>query len=319
MDVNSLIKAFSTLDSGSPHTTDVDVAAPIQDAQVKTSLIVRLPIRSNNTVAATSSLNNTPLPPQASLLGLPQELKDQIFGYLTEDEERIILGWRFVEAWKRHYPKLSYHDCFTSAIALHSLSMTCKQMLNEFQPALLRATKTRWTFLVNNFDKEQLLFFSDHINYVLDPNETWLVGADTGDPQVTLRLQMDNNAVSSADRLRDLCLSTDPEDYDTMRQLQAAACSLGPVTEVATLYRPRTDASPKHVRSMTKGEAKRIEFTLQYLHYVFKPTREYTDPLLREQILRGDEFRALESRCFEPFLEAVKDMCDGEEVVAIGA
>jgi hypothetical protein len=275
MDVKSLIEAFGALDSSSSDTTHVEVTASTRDAQVNTSLIVHLPNSSSDTVAATKSPIKTSLPPQASLLGLPQELRDQIYPYLTENESRIVLGWRFVELWKRHYPTLSHEDCFTSAIALHPLSMTCIQMLTEFQPALLQATETRWIFVVNNFDQEQLLFFDDQYNSMYS-NE--LIDGESDTPQLTLRFQMDNNAVSSADKLRDLCLSTAPDDYDTMRHFQSIAYGLD--TEVAALYKPRIGASAKHVRSMTRGEAKRIEFTLRDLYHVFRPLRDlafYTD------------------------------------------
>jgi hypothetical protein len=276
MDVNSLIKAFGALDSGSLDTTHVEVTASTRDTQVNSSLIARLPTSSSDTAAATQSPTKTSLPPQASLLGLPQELRDQIYGYLTEDESRIVLGWRFVELWKRHYPKLSHEDCFTSAIALHPLSMTCRQMLSGFQPALLRATETRWIFVVNNFDQKQLLFFDDQYKSMY-PND--LIDGEPDTPQLTLRFQMDNNAVSSADKLRDLCLSTDLDDYDTMRHFQSIAYGSSH-TEVAAFYQPRTGASAKHVRGMTRGEAKRIEFTLRDLYHVFRPLRDlafYTD------------------------------------------
>jgi hypothetical protein len=308
MDVNSLIKAFSTLDLGSPHTTDVDVTGSLRDAQVKvtgslrdaqvkTSLIVHLPISSKNTVAATPSLNNTSLPPQASLLGIPQELRDQIYGYLTEDEERIILGWRFVENYKRHYPALSYEDCFTSAIALHPLSMTCKQMLHEFQPELLRATKTRWTLVVNNFDLEQLQFFSDFVNTGISvkPTDRWFALVAANKPkhfrlcleleynvQLRLRFQMDNKATPSVAKLCDLFLSTNLDDHDTTRAFRW--CKLADV-EVAPRYRSRTGVSAKFIHSMTKQEADRVGISLkdccqEFIESMGNRRRHYVDELL---------------------------------------
>jgi hypothetical protein len=277
MDVNSLIKAFSTLDLGSSRTTDLEVTTSTRDEQVKHSLIVRLPTSSSNTAAATPSLNNTALPPQASLLGLPQELKDQIYGYLTEDEESLILGLLFVEVYKLRYPSLSYEECFTSATALHPLSMTCKQMLNDFQTALLRATKTRWTFSINNFDLEQFQFFNDYVNtgLTIKPSDQWLAAsaAHRTNPvgygprlqhnaQLCLRYQMDSNALTSVARLRHLILSSDPDDRLTMRAFQWADCV--PV-KIATLYHSRTGVSAKHMQSMTEGEAKRIDFSLNDL------------------------------------------------------
>lgn len=275
MDLNSLIKAFSTLDLNSSDKPNVEFTAPVQDAPVKPSLIVRLPLSSGNAAAATLSLNDHALPPQASLLGLPQELRDQIYGYLAESEERIILGWRLVEVYKRHYPALSYDDCFTAAIALHPLSMTCKQMLMEFQPVLFGATKTRWTFSINNFDLEQFQFFNNYVNtgLAIKPSDEWLA-VKAKDPtgrydmqynvQLRLRFQMDNNALISIARLRDLVLSSDPDDHQTMRAFRWAEWV--PVT-VGTLYHPRTRLSAKHLQSMTEGEAKRIDFSLRDLAF----------------------------------------------------
>lgn len=294
MDVNSLIKAFSTLDLGFSRTTDHEVTTSTQDAQVNTNLIVRIPTLSSNAATATPSLNINSLPPQASLLGLPRELKDQIYGYLTESEGRIILAWRFVENYKRHYPALSYEDCFNSAIALNPLSMTCKQMLNEFQPALLRATKTRWTLLVNNFNLEQLQLFG---NRPPVPNAKYNF-------EFTLRFQMDNNAVYSADRLRDLILSGDPDDPNSIGALHWVTKAR---IEVATLLSPRTSRSAKHVRSMTKGQAKRIEFSLRDLHYMLMPALDWGYPGETDYD-RAHELWFMEFYWFEPFYKAVKDM-----------
>ena len=270
MDVNSLIKAFSALNLSSSDTTGVEVIAPARETQVNTSLNGRLPTSSSDTAAATPSLTNTSLPPQASLLGLPQELRDQIYGYLTEDESRIILGWRFVQAYKRHYPALSYEGCFTSAIALHPLSMTCKQMLTEFQPALLRVTKTRWTFSVNNFDLEQLQFFSDYVNTSTSVKLADEAGAAQLNPHIyskldcnvelRLQFQMDNNAVSSFARLRDMHFT---DSLGSFRCLKSAR------TEVAIRCQPRTGASANHIQGMTKEEAKRIRSSFGEVDHEF--------------------------------------------------
>lgn len=74
-----------------------------------------------------------------------------------------MLGWRFVEAYK-HYGTLSLDDCFSSAVALHPLSMTCKQMLAEFQDVHFSASEACWTLLINNFSLEQLILFDGHID-----------------------------------------------------------------------------------------------------------------------------------------------------------
>lgn len=324
MDVNSLIKAFSALDSGSSDTTDALVTASTRD---DASLNGHPPTSSSDTAATTPSRTNNSLPPQASLLGLPQELKDQIYGYLTEDENRIILGWRFVAAYKRHHPMLSYEECLNSAIALHPLSMTCKEMLNDFQPVFLRATKSRWTFSVNNFDLKQLHYFTEHVNAGLSLYPSvgwyveWYVATAAGKPQppsdhvqCTLRFQMDNNAVASVDKMCDFILSSDPDDRDAMDAFDWVHWA---DVEVATLYSSRTGASAKHVRSMTNGQAKRIEFTLRDLEHMFLAPAAFSsdrnDWIACDRELAGG-FLILEYYWFKKLWEAIKDMHVGEEV-----
>jgi len=323
MDMNSLIEAVTALNLGLPDRTNAEVAALTRGTQVNTSLIVRLPISISDTAAAALSPAKTSLPPQASLLGLPQELKDQIYGYLTEGEDRIILGWRFVEAYKRrYYPALSHEECFTSAIALHPLSMTCKQMLHEFQPVHLRATKLRWTFLVNNFDLEQLMLLSGYVNNELlansiIPSREWKDARNacmplpfTSHVDFTLRFQMDNNAVGSADKLRDIFWSS---CLDDCRAIEAFEWIEYANHEVATLYNPRTGGSAKHVRSMTKAEATRIEFTFRDLYCTVESAE------IRTEQRNGIHYRdrgeyLIEVAWFRAFYEAVNDMGLGKEV-----
>ena len=81
---------------------------------------------------------------------LPRELRDQIYEHLAETEERIVLGWRFLQIWEDRDAALALDDCFDSAVALHPLSMTCKQMRAEFQNIHFTATKARWTLSVDN-------------------------------------------------------------------------------------------------------------------------------------------------------------------------
>ena len=323
MDMNSLIEAVTALNLGLPDRTNAEVAALTRGTQVNTSLIVRLPISISDTAAAALSPAKTSLPPQASLLGLPQELKDQIYGYLTEGEDRIILGWRFVEAYKRrYYPALSHEECFTSAIALHPLSMTCKQMLNEFQPVHLRATKTRWTFLVNNFDLEQLMLLSGYVNDELlaksiIPSMEWFDAKRACKPlpftshvDFTLRFQMDNNAVGSADKLRDIFWSSCLDDCRAMRAFEWLEYANH---EVATLYSTRTGGSAKHVRSMTKAEAKRIEFAFRDLYCTAESAESRTEQQAYIHYRSRGEC-LIEIAWFQPFYEAVKDMGIGKEV-----
>jgi hypothetical protein len=116
----------------------------------------------DNDSTVTYSTQHSP-PPGASLLGSPRELRDQIYGYLAETEERIVLGWRFVRAHRSRDTIKTLDECFDLAVALNPLSMTCKQMRAEFQNVHFTARNARWTLLVNNFDLEQLHLFYEYI------------------------------------------------------------------------------------------------------------------------------------------------------------
>ena len=65
-----------------------------------TRLVDDLPTSDRNTDPETTSPIQTSLPPRASLQGLPRELGDRIYEHLAETEERIVLGWRFLQVWE---------------------------------------------------------------------------------------------------------------------------------------------------------------------------------------------------------------------------
>lgn len=77
-------------------------------------------------------------------------------------------------------------------------------------------------------------------------------------------------------------------------------------TEVAALYNPRTGASAKYVRSMTKGQAKRIEFMFRDLSYIFDPAWYRTRRVRMED--QPLEYWTLECCWFMTFWKPVKDM-----------
>jgi hypothetical protein len=192
-------------------------------------------------------------------------------------------------------------------------------MLNECQPELLRATKTRWTFSVNNFDLEQFQFLSDYVNTGISIKLTdrWLAAAAAHEKhpiglgprreynvQLRLRFQMDKNAVTSFARLRDFLLSSDPDDHQAMRSsrwLQHV-----PV-EVGTLYHPRTGSSAKLIQSMTKGEAKLIEFRIiKLLRNVSKQHEWATTDGIRHPDRWSDVCKATQA-WFEEFMTAIRE------------
>lgn len=112
------------------------------------------------------------------------------------EKERFVLGRRFVEAHKDG--SLSLDERFDEAVAPHALSMTCRQMQEEFQLLYhFRASEdVRWVLVVNNFEIDQIERFAEFVisggifEYDLWDECCW--------PEFVLRLQMDSRAVRSA-------------------------------------------------------------------------------------------------------------------------
>lgn len=94
--------------------------------------------------------------PSRESTGYPSRAQSK---FVADTEERIVLGRRFVEA--RKDKSLPLKQCFDSAVALHALSMTCHQMLEEFQSIHHSSTShdARWVLIVNNFDFDQIEAF----------------------------------------------------------------------------------------------------------------------------------------------------------------
>lgn len=118
----------------------------------------------------TKELNEAP--PKPSLQTIPRG--DSIYEHLAATEKRIVLGRRMVEAGKSDSTD-DLDDYFNQAVALHPLSMTCRQFRDEFQDIHTEASEPQWTLLVNNLDLEQLRAFSDNIQvdeYIIVSNWT---------------------------------------------------------------------------------------------------------------------------------------------------
>jgi hypothetical protein len=216
-----------------------------------------------------TSPTQTSLPPRASLQWLPRELRDQIYEHLAETDERIVLGWRFLQIWEDRDAALALDDCFDSAVALHPLSMTCKQMRAEFQNIHFTATKARWTLSVNNFDLDQIELFGYYINNeVFIEDIAWVAdkayrsSRPVYNVDLALRFQMDENAAGSAAELCGLVLSNDRNNYDTMRAVQKCTSI---AAEVAARYSYRTTAPSKRLQIMTEQDAISIDCWLRSL------------------------------------------------------
>lgn len=116
-------------------------------------------ITSATTPTTTPAVN---MLPQASLQGLPQELRDKIYAYLRATEEGVVQGRRFVELRKNE--SLTLDECFRSAVSQNPLSMTCRQMLKEYDDYKLKTGDSAWAIVVNNFDITQLELFSEYVD-----------------------------------------------------------------------------------------------------------------------------------------------------------
>jgi hypothetical protein len=255
-----------------------------------------------------TSPTQTSLPPRASLQGLPRELRDQIYEHLAETEERIVLGWRFLQIWEDRDAALALDDCFDSAVALHPLSMTCKQMRAEFQNIHFTATKARWTLSVDNFNLDQLELFGYYIDsgsFIEDI--TWMSGKacmssrSVYNVDLALRFQMDENAAGSAAELCGLLLSNDRDNYDTMRAVQRCTSI---VAEVAARYSYRTTAPSKRIQSMTEQDAISIDCWLRTL----RPEALLWDLRAGYEWERSNLCDMMEEHWFKLFSKAVNDM-----------
>lgn len=169
-----------------------------------------------STTSGAESTNHNMNPPRASLQGIPRELRDRIYQHLADSEDRFVLGWRFVEARKDE--SLSFDTCFDTAIALHPLSMTCRQMLEEYRDAHFSAFEPEWIFVVNNFDLNQLDIFSEYVDKE-DFFTTKEARTQRDPPAFSLRLQMDNRVVGS---MRKFCEKIREVDSEAEMQYEIA-------------------------------------------------------------------------------------------------
>ena len=273
-----------------------------------TTLVDDLPISGRDTDPETTSPTQTSLPPRASLQGLPRELRDQIYEQLAETEERIVLGWRFLQVWEHGDVSLSLDDCFDSAVALHPLSMTCKQMPADFQYIHFTATKARWTLSVNNFKLDQLELFGYYIDsgsFIEDitwmSSKACMSSRPVYNVDLAFRFQMDENAAGSAAELCGLVLSSDRDNYDTMRVVQRCTSI---TAEVAARYSYRTTAPSKRIQSMTAQDAISIDYWLISL----RPEALLWDLRARTEWERCNLCDMMEEYWFKPFSRAVNDI-----------
>lgn len=283
---------------------------------------------SSDTNTVRGRQNNIPddTPSKPTLQTLPRELRNLIYEFLAATEERIVLGRRMLGAEKSHSTD-DLDDCFKQAVALHPLSMTCRQFREEFQEVHVEASEPRWVLLVNNFDLEQLRVFSHYIQL----DEYIIVSGDYDedfdprnvpdyDPEISLRLQLDDDALRSASELCQYVYSD--RKGAAPESLIDRDFKILSVAEVITTYVPRTTAAAAAPRtnkrkSMTLEEAQKIDTMLKGLRGNVENMPRYdwqgfNGPFGR-QLRRVPFSFAYKEQCwFEPFYKAFKSFRDEE-------
>lgn len=252
--------------------------------------------------ASMAFTSKTTIPLRASLQGLPRELRDKIYEHLATTEERIVLGRRFTRPWLHaDYYWDSIEQAFESSLALHPLSMTCRQMRKEFQPFHVSALEAPWVFLVNNFDVPQLETFGGYFQ----SDNYWQAGEHaewTSEiPDCILRLQMDRDAVRSAS---ELCQYVRAHKYSfpiaNDSDLEYLANGEGMFT---MQYTPRVYNSifGRHNRAMSLGKAKHVK-------YLFRKLWQESIAYNKRSGFRERTFHQLVTYWLVPFCKTVNNM-----------
>lgn len=178
------------------------------------------------------------------------------------------------EARRKRYKIETHYESFKGAIALHPLSMSCHQFLDEFQKVHVAASEPSWALIVNNLDLNQIKYFSDFIQseqYIKATTSTfyrkkdehwedWEHGVPSYNFNVSLRFQMDNHALKSANELRRYILDHEGEAPRSLANPKVTRRWFG-VAEISTEYVPRTSAPVDASKGMPLEHAKEINLT----------------------------------------------------------
>jgi len=103
-------------------------------------------------------------PAQPSLLGLPAELRNEIYLLVATGNTRPLLVSRLMQlrAHSKPFPekkeKIKLETLLDSAVGLHPFSRTCRQLRDEFQPLFLHESEPCHRLIVNNFNVAQTSF-----------------------------------------------------------------------------------------------------------------------------------------------------------------
>ena len=112
-------------------------------------------------MASNTQTNGAPRP-QPTLLGLPAELRNEIYLLVAVESTRPLLVSRLMqlEAQRALLPpdnrdNVTLVNRLNNAVGLHPLSQTCRQLRDEFQPVFLHNSAPCHRLIINNFDVAQ--------------------------------------------------------------------------------------------------------------------------------------------------------------------
>jgi hypothetical protein len=172
-----------------------------------------------------------PLPPRASLEGIPPELRDEIFHLVDiSTPMHVVSAAKLVAACQESQledhttpndtPKVQefldrgqHHSNARSPIgdlstllnlstALHPLSRTSRQLCTEYRPTHVEPGVSKYRFMMYNFDNTQMAMVSAAINTL--PIDKWCVG---------------KNEVPHACARYEVCFVTDDDVVSSVRAL----------------------------------------------------------------------------------------------------
>jgi hypothetical protein len=98
-------------------------------------------------------------PASATLQGIPPELRNKIYVHLLTEPRNVSVR-KFLKLREEGRGGFIWEQ-FQSAIAVHPLTLTCRQMRSEFSSVLTTTPGQTYCFIVDNLDPHQLALFRE--------------------------------------------------------------------------------------------------------------------------------------------------------------
>lgn len=108
--------------------------------------------------------------PQPTLLGLPAELRNDIYLFVAAGSTRPLLASRLMQLEEQtttspdNRNNVTPETVLNRAVGLHPLSRTCRQLRDEFQPVFLHESAPYHRLIINNFDVAQTEFVTSFLH-----------------------------------------------------------------------------------------------------------------------------------------------------------